>query len=95
MRGVLFQLVIYPDETAKQQILPIVGSMTFDYSRLAATCGVESPENAVTLPPEAYGSDELYTAEVDRVFKRGWIPLCRVEQHVACRVGRAGAGGTS
>jgi phenylpropionate dioxygenase-like ring-hydroxylating dioxygenase large terminal subunit len=54
--------------------------MTFDYSRLTATCGVESPENAVTLPPEAYGSDELYAAEVDRVFKRGWIPLCRVEQ---------------
>ncbi|MDT5192492.1 MAG: hypothetical protein QOI28_4743, partial [Mycobacterium sp.] len=51
--------------------------MTFDYSRLTATCAVESPENAVTLPPEAYGSDELYAAEVDRVFKRGWIPLCR------------------
>ena len=32
------------------------------------------------LPPEAYGSDDLYAAEVDRIFKRGWIPLCRVEQ---------------
>jgi phenylpropionate dioxygenase-like ring-hydroxylating dioxygenase large terminal subunit len=27
-----------------------------------------------------YGSDDLYAAEVDRIFKRGWIPLCRVEQ---------------
>jgi phenylpropionate dioxygenase-like ring-hydroxylating dioxygenase large terminal subunit len=54
--------------------------MTFDYSRLAATCAVDSPDNAVTLPPEAYGSDDLYAAEVDRIFKRGWIPLCRVEQ---------------
>ena len=54
--------------------------MTFDYSRLTATCAVESPEKAVTLPPEAYGSDDLYAAEVDRIFKRGWIPLCRVEQ---------------
>ena len=54
--------------------------MTFDYSRLRATCAVESPDKAITLPPEAYGSDDLYAAEVDRIFKRGWIPLCRVEQ---------------
>ena len=54
--------------------------MTFDYSRLTATCAVESPDKAITLPPEAYGSDELYAAEVDQIFKRGWIPLCRVEQ---------------
>jgi phenylpropionate dioxygenase-like ring-hydroxylating dioxygenase large terminal subunit len=54
--------------------------MTFDYSRLTATCAVESPDKAITLPPEAYGSSELYAAEVDRIFKRGWIPLCRVEQ---------------
>jgi phenylpropionate dioxygenase-like ring-hydroxylating dioxygenase large terminal subunit len=54
--------------------------VSFDYSRLAATCAVDSPESAITLPPEAYGSDDLYAAEVDRVFKRGWIPLCRVEQ---------------
>jgi phenylpropionate dioxygenase-like ring-hydroxylating dioxygenase large terminal subunit len=54
--------------------------MTFDYSRLTATCAVESPDHAITLPPEAYGSDDLYAAEVDRIFKRGWIPLCRVEQ---------------
>ncbi|CAN5385418.1 aromatic ring-hydroxylating dioxygenase subunit alpha [soil metagenome] len=54
--------------------------MAFDYSRLTATCAVESHENAITLPPEAYGSDELYAAEVDLIFKRGWIPLCRVEQ---------------
>lgn len=54
--------------------------MTFDYSRLTATCAVESPGHANTLPPEAYGSDDLYAAEVDRIFKRGWIPLCRAEQ---------------
>ena len=38
------------------------------------------PTKAITLPTEAYGSDDLYAAEVDRIFKRGWIPLCRVEQ---------------
>jgi phenylpropionate dioxygenase-like ring-hydroxylating dioxygenase large terminal subunit len=54
--------------------------MTFEYSRLTATCAVDSPANAITLPPEAYGSDDLYADEVDRIFKRGWIPLCRVEQ---------------
>ncbi|WP_193043389.1 aromatic ring-hydroxylating oxygenase subunit alpha [Mycolicibacterium baixiangningiae] len=54
--------------------------MSFDYNRLAATCAVESPGHAITLPPEAYGSDELYAAEVDKIFKRGWIPVCRVEQ---------------
>jgi phenylpropionate dioxygenase-like ring-hydroxylating dioxygenase large terminal subunit len=54
--------------------------MTFDYSRLTATCAVDSPEKAITLPPEAYGSDDLYAVEVDQIFKRGWIPLCRVEQ---------------
>jgi phenylpropionate dioxygenase-like ring-hydroxylating dioxygenase large terminal subunit len=54
--------------------------MTFDYSRLTATCAVESPDKAITLPPEAYSSDDLYAAEVDRIFKRGWIPLCRAEQ---------------
>ncbi|MDX1892182.1 aromatic ring-hydroxylating dioxygenase subunit alpha [Mycolicibacterium sp. 050158] len=54
--------------------------MAFDYSRMTATCAVDSPANAVTLPPEAYGSDELYADEVDRIFKRGWIPLCRLEQ---------------
>jgi phenylpropionate dioxygenase-like ring-hydroxylating dioxygenase large terminal subunit len=54
--------------------------MAFDYSRLAATCAVESPRHAITLPPEAYGSDDLFADEVDRIFKRGWIPLCRVEQ---------------
>jgi hypothetical protein len=43
--------------------------MTFDYSRLTATCAVESPENAITLPPEAYGSNDLYAADVDRIFK--------------------------
>jgi phenylpropionate dioxygenase-like ring-hydroxylating dioxygenase large terminal subunit len=54
--------------------------MPFDYSRLAATCAVDSPENAITLPPQAYGSDDLYADEVDQIFKRGWIPLCRLEQ---------------
>jgi hypothetical protein len=47
--------------------------MTFDYSRLTATCAVEGPDKAITLPPETYGSDDLYAAEVDRISKRGWI----------------------
>jgi hypothetical protein len=61
--------------------------VSFDYSRLTATCAVESPEKAVTLPPEADGSDDLFAAEVDRIFKRGWIPLCRVEpsKHIAAQ----------
>ena len=54
--------------------------MSFDYSRMTATCAVESPDLATTLPPEAYNSDDLYADEVDRIFKRGWIPLCRLEQ---------------
>ena len=54
--------------------------MVFDYSRMAATCAVDSPAHAITLPPEAYGSDALYADEVDRVFRHGWIPLCRIEQ---------------
>jgi phenylpropionate dioxygenase-like ring-hydroxylating dioxygenase large terminal subunit len=54
--------------------------VSFDYSRLTATCAVDSPDKAVTLPPEAYGSDELYATEVDRIFKHGWVPLCRIEQ---------------
>lgn len=54
--------------------------MPFDFSRIAASCAVESPDRAVTLPPEAYASDEVFAAETDRVFKHGWIPLCRVEQ---------------
>ncbi|MFG1934056.1 hypothetical protein ACGFK1_25950 [Mycobacterium sp. NPDC048908] len=31
---------------------------------------MESPDKAVTLPPEAYSSDELYAVEVERIFKR-------------------------
>jgi phenylpropionate dioxygenase-like ring-hydroxylating dioxygenase large terminal subunit len=54
--------------------------MAFDYTRLTATCAIESPEHATTLPPEAYNSAELYADEVDRIFKRGWVPLCRLEQ---------------
>jgi phenylpropionate dioxygenase-like ring-hydroxylating dioxygenase large terminal subunit len=54
--------------------------MTFDYSRMITTCAVETPDQAITLPPEAYGSDDLFADEVDQIFKRGWIPLCRIEQ---------------
>jgi len=46
--------------------------MAFDYSRLTATCAVDSPENAITLPPGAYGSDDLYADEVDRIFAAGF-----------------------
>jgi len=30
--------------------------------------------------PRPTAATDLYAAEVDRIFKRGWIPLCRVEQ---------------
>jgi phenylpropionate dioxygenase-like ring-hydroxylating dioxygenase large terminal subunit len=47
---------------------------------MAATCGAPSPAEAITLPPKAYGSQELFELETEQVFKTGWVPLCRVEQ---------------
>jgi len=54
--------------------------MTTLLESLAATCGAPSPAEATTLPPEAYGSQELFDLETERIFKAGWVPLCRVEQ---------------
>jgi phenylpropionate dioxygenase-like ring-hydroxylating dioxygenase large terminal subunit len=54
--------------------------MTELLEAMAATCGAPSPAEAFTLPPQAYGSKELFDLETERVFKAGWLPLCRVEQ---------------
>ena len=37
-------------------------------------------ENAYTLPKTAYTSDDIYDIEVQRILRRSWIPLARVEQ---------------
>jgi phenylpropionate dioxygenase-like ring-hydroxylating dioxygenase large terminal subunit len=47
---------------------------------IAPTCLASSPSTASTLPPEAYGSDEVFTLETEHLFRSGWIPLCRAEQ---------------
>jgi phenylpropionate dioxygenase-like ring-hydroxylating dioxygenase large terminal subunit len=47
---------------------------------MAPTCLAPSPSAASTLPPEAYGSEEVFALEAEHVFRAGWIPLCRVEQ---------------
>jgi phenylpropionate dioxygenase-like ring-hydroxylating dioxygenase large terminal subunit len=47
---------------------------------MATTCDAPSPAEAITLPPGAYGSPDLFALETERVFKSGWAPLCRVEQ---------------
>jgi phenylpropionate dioxygenase-like ring-hydroxylating dioxygenase large terminal subunit len=47
---------------------------------IGPTCRAATPAEAMTLPPEAYGSDELFGLETERVLRAGWIPLCRVEQ---------------
>lgn len=47
---------------------------------LTSSCSAPSAERATTLPPIAYGSDELFALESDKVFKAGWVPLCRAEQ---------------
>jgi phenylpropionate dioxygenase-like ring-hydroxylating dioxygenase large terminal subunit len=54
--------------------------MTTLLESVAATCAAPSPAEATTLPPEAYGSQELFDLETERIFKAGWVPLCRVEQ---------------
>lgn len=37
-------------------------------------------ESAWTLPPAAYTSDDIYALEVERILKRSWLPLARVDQ---------------
>jgi phenylpropionate dioxygenase-like ring-hydroxylating dioxygenase large terminal subunit len=44
------------------------------------TCGAPSPAEATTLPPEAYGSEELFALETEQVFRSQWMPICRAEQ---------------
>jgi phenylpropionate dioxygenase-like ring-hydroxylating dioxygenase large terminal subunit len=44
------------------------------------TCAAPSPADAMTLPPEAYRSDELFALERDKVFRSQWMPVCRIEQ---------------
>lgn len=47
---------------------------------LTNSCTAASPSQATTLPPIAYGSDELFGLETEKIFRSGWVPLCRVEQ---------------
>lgn len=54
--------------------------MTSVLDAILPTCAAPSPADAMTLPPEAYGSDELFALERDRVFRAQWMPLCRTEQ---------------
>jgi nitrite reductase/ring-hydroxylating ferredoxin subunit len=35
---------------------------------------------AVTLPPQVYGSEEIYRLEVERVFRPGWFAAARADQ---------------
>lgn len=44
-----------------------------------ATCSVPVPDAAVTLPPGAYRSDELFDLERERLFRGGWMALCRID----------------
>lgn len=37
-------------------------------------------EQAYTLPPTAYTSDEIYAREVDAIMRKSWLPLARVDQ---------------
>lgn len=37
-------------------------------------------EAAWTLPPAAYTSEDIYALEAERILKRGWLPLARVDQ---------------
>lgn len=37
-------------------------------------------ESAWTLPPAAYTSTEIHDLEVERILKRSWIPLARLDQ---------------
>ena len=37
-------------------------------------------EEAWTLPPTAYVSDEIYEIEAERIMRRSWLPLARIDQ---------------
>jgi phenylpropionate dioxygenase-like ring-hydroxylating dioxygenase large terminal subunit len=40
----------------------------------------DAAERAWTLPPRAYTSPEIYALEVERVFRRSWLPVARADQ---------------
>lgn len=44
------------------------------------SCSVEDPARARTLPPAAYRSDEMFALERDKVFRNGWMAVCRTDQ---------------
>jgi phenylpropionate dioxygenase-like ring-hydroxylating dioxygenase large terminal subunit len=46
---------------------------------LAAAAGA-ALAGATALPPGAYHSEELFVLEVERLFRPGWIGVCRVDQ---------------
>jgi phenylpropionate dioxygenase-like ring-hydroxylating dioxygenase large terminal subunit len=37
-------------------------------------------EEAATLPPAAYIRDDVFALETDRVFRKSWLPLARIDQ---------------
>ena len=39
-------------------------------------------EKAFTLPPNAYIRDDLFEQESERIFRKSWLPLARVDQIV-------------
>jgi phenylpropionate dioxygenase-like ring-hydroxylating dioxygenase large terminal subunit len=43
------------------------------------TCSIPTPDAATTLPPDAYRSAELFGLERDRLFRAGWMAICRVD----------------
>ncbi len=48
--------------------------------QLFASCSVPDPAAALTLPPLAYNSDEMFELERDKVFRNGWMAVCRADQ---------------
>ncbi len=55
------------------EVLPGIQAEEIDRSRLPLS-------QAYTLPPSAYTSDEVYEREIDRIMRRSWLPLARVDQ---------------
>jgi phenylpropionate dioxygenase-like ring-hydroxylating dioxygenase large terminal subunit len=55
-------------------------SVTRILDAILPTCEAPSPAEAITLPPQAYGSEDLFALERDRIFRAQWMPICRVEQ---------------
>lgn len=51
-----------------------------DLSADDLTLAARPLEEAWTLPPAAYTSEAVYVLETDRVLRRSWMPLARVDQ---------------